>query len=191
MSLLGRDDLQAILAGAAARLVEPVDIIVVGGGAMLVLAPEARSTRDIDLLPTAGAEAFRRAVTGAHGIEVGTAAAAFEVLLPDGWESRLALAVELSGPSLRAFTPAPEDLAVMKLFRFLAKDAEDIRKLAALPGFDRDAFRERFLSTLPTAIGEPRWHAQSFALIWNALYPDDPVEEGAILASAGIGARAR
>ena len=144
---------------------------------MLALAPEARSTRDLDLLPTAGAEAFRRAVAGVREIEVGTTAAGFEALLPEGWEARLALAAGLSGPSLRVFTPAPEDLAVMKLFRFLAKDAEDIRTLAALPGFDRAAFRERFLSTLPTAIGEPRWHAQSFALIWNALYPDDPVEK--------------
>jgi hypothetical protein len=185
MSLFGRDDLRALLAGAATRLQGPVDIIVVGGGALLALVPAARVTRDLDLLPTPGAAAFRRAVGAARGVEVGTAAGGFEALLPDGWESRLVLSDTLSCPPLRVFTPAPEDLAVMKLFRFLAKDAEDIRRLAALPGFDRGAFRERFAAALATAIGEPRWHAQSFELIWNALYPDASIDAEAILALAG------
>ena len=140
MSLVTRDELRSALARAAGRLEGTIDIIVAGGGALLVLTPDARATRDVDLLPTPGVAALRQAMSDDGSIDVNTSVAAFETFLPDGWEGRLLLSEEFSGPSLRVFTPAPEDLAVMKVFRFLAKDAEDIRRLARLEGAEAALF---------------------------------------------------
>jgi hypothetical protein len=48
------------------------------------------------------------------------------------------------------------------------------------------AFRNAFAATLPFAIGDLEWHAQSFVMLWNRLYPDSPVEVGQILREAGL-----
>jgi len=75
---------------------------------------------------------------------------------------------------LRVLTPAAEDLAAMKVFRFHAKDAEDVVALAGTRGFDRERFRSAFFAALPAAIGSPSWHEQSFWMIWGRLYPSSP-----------------
>ena len=87
---------------------------------------------------------------------------------------------------VRVHLPRPEDLAVAKVFRFVAKDAEDIVRLSALASFDRKVMMSGFLNVLPVAIGNPRDHAQSFAMAWNRLYPDEPVELEDLLMRAGI-----
>jgi len=183
--LLSRDALKIALARAEARLDCEVDLVLVGGGALLVLSPEAAATRDLDALPTERFDALRKALAEssdpAEPIDLNTASAAFETLLPGDWEARVRASREFSTAHIRVLTPSPEDLAVMKLFRFAAKDAEDIARLAALSGFDRDVFLTRFREVLPTAIGDLHWHAQSFAMIWNRLYPDRRFETEDIL----------
>ncbi len=110
----------------------------------------------------------------------------FEQFLPEDWTERLRLVFE-GRRRLKVFVPSPEDLAVMKVYRMEAKDADDIAKLARLPGFDRARFLTGFVRTLPSSIGPSRRHAQSFALIWNDLFPDAEVlETDSILETAGI-----
>ena len=193
MRLLTRDDLRRILAAVDAQLDRSVDLVLVGGGALLVLSPEARATHDLDVFPTPHLDGFEEALKSAVAGEVGAAvdintrSVGFESLLPKDWRDRLVRSPEFSTRHIRVFTPAVEDLAVMKIFRFAAKDAEDIERLAAHPSFDRDVFIERFLEVLPVSIGDPRWHAQSFTLLWNGLYPGAPLETDALLEQAGIG----
>jgi hypothetical protein len=187
--LISRDDLRVLLAGADGRLQDPAELLLVGGAAVLVLCPDAVATKDLDAFPT---DSFRRLAGAlrdregeAEGIDINTASCGFESYLPEDWPERIRTSAEFSTAKIRVLTPAPEDLAVMKVFRFVAKDAEDIARLAGLADFDRDAFLRCFLSVLPAAVGEPRWHAQSFVLIWNALYPDRPLETGEVLELAG------
>ena len=99
---------------------------------------------------------------------------------------RVVYAKSFSGKFLKVFTPCPEDLAIMKLFRFVAKDVEDIQRLFALSSFDANLFRNRFYSVLPIAIGDPRWHAQSFVILWNKQVPDRPLSVEQVLDACGI-----
>jgi hypothetical protein len=198
--LITRDGLKLLLAQLDALVDQPVELLLVGGAAVLVHSPAGVATRDLDAIPTAShavlVAALARHPTAATTVDLSTASAGFEACLPDDWLDRVQRSEEFSTLRIAVLVPSPEDLAVMKLFRYVAKDAEDIARLAALQAFDPTAFRQRFLHTLATAIGEPRRHAQSFCLLWNELYTHDPVEIDALLQEAGLsptrgGARAR
>lgn len=189
--IISRDDLKQILSEVDFRLSEPAELLLVGGGALLVLCLDATATRDLNAFPTESQALLEQAFLGvrlgkrAEAIDFNTRSAAFESYLPEDWQGRILLSEEFSTRRLRVFTPCPEDLAVMKVFRFAAKDAEDIRRLAELDSFDRDRFLEGFLEVLPVAIGQPRWHAQSFSLVWNRLYPDRALTTEDLLERAG------
>ena len=74
----------------------------------------------------------------------------------------------------------------MKAFRYYAKDAQDIKKLAALKRFDLNKFKKRFLQMLPVVIGETEIHAGSFTMIWKKLRPNSNIDTEKVLQLAGI-----
>lgn len=87
----------------------------------------------------------------------------------------------------RVFVPCPEDLAVMKVYRFLSKDQDDLYRLARLPTYGRDLFQRSFLSVLKVSIGDKRRNAQSFAQAWNALFDPEPrLDTDEVLRRAGL-----
>jgi len=191
--LIDRKLLEHLLRKLEAAGEAEFEVILVGGSAVLVLVSDALATRDIDVLWTDGLRLLSQSL-GEEGwstlkaeLRLSTRSDPFEIHLPPDWRDRARLSPEFSVGKLSVFTPAPEDLAVMKLFRFRAKDAEDIRNLASGP-FDRGAFRRAFVSTLPFGIGDPRWHAQSFVMLWNGLYPESPIELDEIVREAHISA---
>ncbi len=188
--LISRDDLKYLLARLDRVISEQVDLLLVGGSAVLVLCPRAVATKDLDAFPTDSLHHLSRALknirTQDETIDLNTASAAFETYLPDDWQSRIIISAEFSTNSIRVFTPAAEDLAVMKVFRYVAKDAEDIVRLADLGNFHSEDFRSRFLDVLPVTIGDTRRHAQSFCLAWNALYPDRKHEIDEVLKAADM-----
>ena len=188
--LITRDGLKVLLAQLNALVDEPVELLLVGGAAVLVHSTEGVATKDLDAFPTESLRILQAALEAhsqaAPAVDLNTTSTGFESYLPEGWEGRVQLSDEFSTQRISVFTPSPEDLAVMKLFRYVAKDAEDIARLAAISAFDPAAFRSRFLSTLPVAIGQPRVHAQSFSLMWNALYPSEPATIDSVLEAAGI-----
>ena len=192
MRLITYDVLSRLLEGAAEILDREVDIIIVGGSAVLAWCPDGTATRDIDALRTEGIDVFIEAMREwclAHDeepVDVNTSADPFEVFFPEDWRDDMRTSDALSTGPLRVHLPRPEDLAVAKVFRFVAKDAEDIVRLSALASFDRKVMMSGFLNVLPVAIGNPRDHAQSFAMAWNRLYPDEPVELEDLLMRAGI-----
>ncbi len=178
MRLVDRKILRDLLKQVDARLQSETELLLVGGSAVLVLCEDAAATKDLDAFPTESLGRLLGAVSSgdfSKSVDVNTSSAAFESYLPEDWQSRIVHSVEFSGRYLQVFTPCPEDLAVMKVFRYLAKDAEDIERLPGLERFNPQIFKERFLYLLPVAIGRPTWHAQSFAMIWNHLYPDAPI----------------
>jgi len=190
MMLVSREDLRAFLSRLDGAIDRPADLMLVGGSAMLVLSDEAVATKDLDAFPTETLDVLIEALEGPGEVEwkldLNTASAAFETYLPEDWQDRIKISREFSTEKIRISTPSPEDLAVMKIFRFAAKDADDIERLARTADFDADAFRERFTRTLPVAIGEPITHAMSFCLAWNALYPDQRIDFEDLLAECGL-----
>jgi hypothetical protein len=188
--LISREMLKHILELTDKRLKREVEVLLVGGGALLVLAKNSTATRDLDALPTDTLSFFQdalRKIKGEiRGIDLNTRSVGFESYLPDGWEERTVLSKDFSTANIKVYTPCPEDLAVMKVFRFSAKDAQDIARLAGLPRFKPSVFKKRFLSVLPAAVGDPRWHAQSFSMIWNSLYPKQSIDTDDVIKLAGL-----
>jgi len=177
--LISIDQLKILLARIDSLLNTPVDLLLVGGSAVLVLSPRAMATKDLDAFPTDTLLHIQTALAKAQAVlgpvDLNVASATFETYLPEDWQTKTRSSREFSTRNIRVFTPAPEDLAIMKIFRYLAKDAEDVALLAERADFDREAFYNRFQEVLPTAVGDTRWHAQSFSLAWNALYPGDEI----------------
>jgi hypothetical protein len=169
-----------------------VELVLVGGCAVLALAGEGEATRDVDVLRTSGIVALEerlgqdRWADVCRELELSTRAHMFLAHLPLDWEDRVVLHPQLSLGSVEVITPSAEDLVVMKILRLNSKDAGDIRTLSGLAGFDPVAMRRLFASVLPLSLGRPSWHAQSFAMVWNRLFPDQPVTQAQILAEAGI-----
>ncbi len=192
MKLITYEMLARLLKGAAEHLEEKVDILIVGGGAVLAWCPDGSATKDIDAMKTDGIATFIDAVDrwcavrGEGPVDVNTGADPYEVFFPEDWRDNVRLSKELSTGPLRVFLPRPEDLAVAKVFRFHAKDAMDIGRLSDLAFFDREVFMAGFLNVLPVALGNAREHALSFAQVWNRLYPDEAVEFEDLLKRVGI-----
>lgn len=167
-------------------------LVIVGGSAVLALSDCANVTRDIDIFKTDSLEKLERKLGQSAWTELlnqqnlSTNAHIFSNYLCEDWQKRCVFHERLSFGSMKVLTPSAEDLAVMKLFRLNSKDAADIQILAALPDFDRHLMKALFLNVLPTAIGRPEWHAQSFEMVWNGLYPSEPITQSEILAEAGF-----
>lgn len=167
------------------------EITLIGGAAVALLcADEERQTDDIDTLAgEALEEAMRIGAQQVPPVNVNARGDMFDNYLPEDWESRRKQVFPFSPGAhrLRVFVPCPEDLAVMKVFRFLSKDQDDLYRLAHLPGFDRDLFQESFLSVLRFSIGDKRRDAQSFAQAWNALFQPEPrLDTDEVLRRAGL-----
>jgi hypothetical protein len=195
MRLIDRLELRNRLHRLNAALNHSLDMIIVGGAAVVGLVDDAEATSDIDLIRTIDLDDLGNSLEGqevldlARDLGISTASDAFEIHLPESWLERRQELVELGGNHLRVFVPCPEDLAAMKLFRFHAKDAADIEKLSSLPDFDPFLFRSSFLASLAAAIGHSRLHAQSFVMVWNVLMPEQAMDIDQVLAAAGIDCR--
>ena len=187
--LVDRRSLKAIVRRLDAHLKEEVQIIIAGGSAVVVLCPEAEATKDIDVFPTEELDKIVKLAKSAspdHSFDINTAVGSFESYLPDDWESHAVHSTEFSGKHIQVFTPCPEDLAVMKVFRYYTKDAQDIQKLAMLKTFNLNRFKKRFLQMLPVVIGNKRTHAGSFAMIWKKLKPKSSIDTDKVLQLAGV-----
>jgi hypothetical protein len=186
--MLSLKDLEDFLDAVDRALGPPIDLVLVGGTAVQLLCRDPdRRTRDIDTLSTDTIPVLVQiAATHLQPIDINDRAALFESYLPDDWQDRVRLVFDGPRKRLRVVVPCPEDLAIMKVFRMGPKDEDDLLKLASLPGFDREGFRDRFLRLLPVAIGPERRHAQFFAEAWNGLFPDElPLDIDDVLKAAG------
>lgn len=76
---------------------------------------------------------------------------------------------------------------MMKVFRFLAKDQDDLYRLARLPDFDPNLFQKSFLSVLKFSVGDQRRDALSFAQTWNALFTSEtPLDTDEVMRRTGL-----
>ncbi len=186
--LIDSNILHTFILGLDKHLESPIEIVLVGGAAVIVLCSTTivEITKDIDVISTTDSSILAQAIMKAvildeiPELDINSRVQAFETCLPEDWENRIVKSDIFSSEMVSIFTPCPEDLAISKLFRYHSKDVEDIKLLAQLPTFDRDAFHSRFLRLLPVAIGPLRYHAQSFILLWKALFPHVPINEDEI-----------
>jgi hypothetical protein len=192
MKLLTGQTLHQLLEGVNGMLSRPVEIVLVGGVGVLLWYPEGTATRDLDAMRTADIDIFIGTAArwcernGLPAYDINTRADPFEVFFPQDWREQARKPPAVPDGPLEVLVPRPEDLATSKVFRFMAKDAEDIRNLASLPGFDRSRFRDGFVDVLTVAIGNPREHAHCFSTVWNKLWPGEPIEAAELLRRAGI-----
>lgn len=181
MMRLDRKGLEVVLREMDARLETEADLILVGGAAVILLAEGPRVTSDLDAMWTDDLDQLENAAASISSIHFSRRSDPFEICLPGDWRDRLVRHPIAGLSRLRVHSPAPEDLAVMKVFRFGPKDADDIARLASRPGFDRSRFRAGFENAVVATIGDPRWHAQSFEMLWNRLYPEQPLSRNELL----------
>lgn len=110
--------------------------MIVGAAVTLLCADDERQTDDIDTLAGSALEiAMQVGARQNPPVNVSARGDMFDNYLPEDWESRRRQVFPFSPGShhLRVFVPCPEDLAVMKVFRFLSKDQDDLYRLAQLP----------------------------------------------------------
>ena len=167
------------------------DITLIGGAAVTLLcADDERQTDDIDTLTGEALEiAMQVGARQNPPVNVNARGDMFDNYLPEDWESRRRQVFPFSPGShhLRVFVPCPEDLAVVKVFRFLSKDQDDLYRLAQLPDFDRNLFQKSFISVLRFSVGDKRRDALSFAQAWNALFTPDPaIDTDDVMRLAGL-----
>jgi len=167
------------------------DITLIGGAAVAILcADDERQTDDIDTLAGEALEiAMQVGAQQNPAVNINARGSMFDNCLPEDWESRRRQVFPFSPGShhLRVFVPCPEDLAVMKVFRFLSKDQDDLYRLAQLPDFDRNLFQRSFLSVLRFSVGDQRRDALSFVQAWNALFDSEPpLDTDEVMRRAGV-----
>lgn len=116
-------------------------VVIVGGGALLLQQLSAKpATKDVDVL--AVEEVLRSFLLEDPDFNMGCQA--YCTCLPYNFEDRL-VEVGEAFRSMRVFTPSPEDLAVMKLYRWEAPDRADLTGAAFLDVLDRDLLEQLVL----------------------------------------------
>jgi uncharacterized nucleotidyltransferase DUF6036 len=118
--------LYSILKEAIPTITGRVEIILIGGAAMLLAEARHRVTDDIDILSSSpGIEQLKNAIK--HPLQL--VPDGFLCLHPD-YRKACEYVPELSlPPKIRVFRLSPLDLAISKLSRFLAVDVEDIEAI--------------------------------------------------------------
>jgi hypothetical protein len=141
---LGRDDIVFALRSLADELsptAQPLELVVVGGAALVLLYGARETTKDVD--------AFSRTAADAASLRDASRKVALRLSLPLDWLNDgakgyvhgLALGeVLLTTPSLVVRTLAPQQLLAMKLSAWRDDvDIEDARLLLSKLGPDREA----------------------------------------------------
>lgn len=109
-------------------------VVIVGGSALLLQQLSAKpATKDVDVL--AVEDALRAFLLEDPDFNMGCQA--YCTCLLYNFEDRL-VEVGEAFRSMRVFIPSPEDLAVMKLYRWEAPDRADLTSAAFLDALDRD-----------------------------------------------------
>jgi hypothetical protein len=129
---MDRSELIAALRDLDAELAEPVDIVIVGGAAMILHFGAARATRDVDVVAVQGnVTAYRnavKAVAEARGLPadwVSDAAKGFASVLPEDYRTRIE-PLELGTTHLHLFVLGRPEQAALKIIALREQDLEDL-----------------------------------------------------------------
>ena len=107
-------------------------LIIVGGGALILLETITRATNVIDALD---ASAEIRSLLGRYDINLNVQA--YMNNFPYNYEDRI-VPVRLNGSKIDFYTASLEDIVIAKLFSYRATDRQDIINLSVLAALDWD-----------------------------------------------------
>lgn len=131
MSTLTLDRLAALLREYAARSEHPVDLLLIGGLAMLAYGQHARATNDVDGELRAGVRQLKEFLSR-HDIpaNLGQNVSGWSVVaMPPGYRDRATAWID--EPGLRVSLLAPVDFVIAKLRRGTDEDVTDAAWIAA------------------------------------------------------------
>lgn len=159
MTMLERyspDELARFLAALNGAITEPIELVVIGGGALALGYGGTAATTDLDTFETAleridvEIDAARR-LTGLR-IPIANSTVA---QMPDGYRHRLKRVLPQLD-RLLVFVLDEYDLAASKLLRGNQHDREQIAQLHGLAQLERIRLVERFESLIDDFAGDPR-----------------------------------
>ena len=171
------------------KLDEKASLYLGGGSAAILLDPGAESTKDVDAFLIEQTEPIlkiSRTAPETVAVDLNTRIQAFESYLPDDWPRHAIHSKKFSGKYLQVYAICPEDLVLMKTFRFGSKDIQDIKKMLLLRLFKPQKYKRRFLKMLPVVVGSKRVYAGSFVSIWRLIHPQTRLVADKILQNLGI-----
>jgi hypothetical protein len=179
MKTFGRVEIEDLLRRLDDALIEPADLIVIGGAAAVLAYGATRPTTDIDTwgnVPASVSQAHQRIATGVGpGIALGRAAVAD---LPYDAEDRF-VPVALGLQHLRVWVPERYDLVLSKVVRGYQHDYETIQQIHAINPLDMKTLLERFEQEMGAAIADPAKLRLNVAILVERLYGQ---EEGRTVA---------
>ncbi|MBN2802324.1 MAG: hypothetical protein JXR91_04440 [Deltaproteobacteria bacterium] len=190
MILVDQTKLKSFIRYIDAKLDHPVSLYIAGGSAVVILCPDAQSTKDIDTFSSNELlliKKINKSIPPDISLDINNGINTFEAYLPDDWKNHSIHSSIFSGKYLQIYTLCPEDLVLMKTFRFNSKDAQDIEKLLALDSFNKNKYKKRFMEMFRAAPpGQPIVHAGSFAMIWKKIHPGSSITAQKILKLADL-----
>jgi len=132
---MDRDDLIELLRQVDASLESPIEIVVVGGAAMILHFGAERATRDIDAIVLRGAavelRAAARAVARVRDLDedwLNDGVKGYSGILPPDFATRLT-ALRLGLSKLTVYALGRPDQAAMKIVALREQDLEDLELL--------------------------------------------------------------
>ncbi|NTU71888.1 MAG: hypothetical protein HGB10_08750 [Coriobacteriia bacterium] len=128
------------------------ELVIAGGGAMVLLGVITRPTEDIDALKFPKQLVSLMASFGMNG-----QIAAYGPNFPYNYEDRLVL-VDFPFTALRCQTLALEDLVVSKLYSSRETDIDDIRQPAVLEAIDWERLAASVEEAKLSAMNDDRYH---------------------------------
>lgn len=133
------------------------DVVIAGGGAMVLLGVLARPTDDIDAL-----QFPHELLTLMQKFDLNGKVAAYQHNFPYHFEDRL-VEIEFPFRVLRCFAVSLEDLVISKLYSSRTVDASDIRQPQVLAALDWDQLAKSFEDARLSSMNDDRYHELGLA----------------------------
>jgi len=166
-----KQEMLRFLSAVDVNLVEPTELILIGGAAAAIAYDVTRATRDIDTWSALEGDILK-------AVEVARAQSCLDIPVehaavadaPWRFEDRL-LRLDISGWSrLRVLVPERHDLVLMKCVRGYEHDLEIAASIEQTQGLDLDTLLTRFLDEMTHIIGDPGRLDLNFRALVERLY---------------------
>lgn len=155
--MFNKEILDQLLAVTDKNLSKQVELVLIGGTALVVKYLSPRATMDVDTYTKVTKElqeAWRKAEK-AVGVKVPLSHSTV-AQGPYEMEDRFTLYRDLRLKNLKVFVPDPADIVLMKVTRFVGKDRDDIKHLIKEYKIPHKQLLKRFIDEMGHIMGDRR-----------------------------------